>query len=169
MTEREIQIQLARYIDSRRHPFQMVNGFVYKWESDYWTLDTKGMTREYEIKVSRQDYMKDAAKIKHLDMPGGSGPNYFYYVCPEGLIQPEEVSKSYGLIYSIRNSYLHLVKRPTKLHPNQFADYKMLAEKYHWKWFNLWRQKYIDKEITFDEYKAGFNLELEQDFQSLNT
>ena len=33
----------------------------------------------------------------------------------------------------------------------------------YWRWRNLWRQKYIDKEITYDEYAAGFNADLEKE------
>jgi len=161
MTEKDIQKRLALSIDTRRHPFQIANGYVYNWESDYWTLDTNGMAREYEIKVSRQDFNKDAAKMKHLDMPAGQGPNYFYYVCPANLIKPEEVSKGYGLIYYSERG-LELIKRPSKLHSFQFSNYKMLAEKYFWKWMNLWKQKFIDREITHMEYKEGFNLQLEE-------
>lgn len=161
MTEKEIQQRLSRLIDSRRHPYQIVNSYIYNWESDFWTLDSQGFTREYEIKISRADFLKDALKPKHLDMFGGKGPNYFYYVCPENLIKPDEVPKGYGLFYYTEHG-ISLIKRPAKLHSEKFTDYKLLLEKYYWKWWNLWRAKYISKEISYDEYKEGFNLELEQ-------
>lgn len=37
----------------------------------------------------------------------GTRPNYFWYVCPEGLIQLEDVPKHAGLIYANQRSWKH--------------------------------------------------------------
>src|SRR5579859_4638483 len=89
---------LARYVDNHRFPFQMANTFIYAWECDYWAMDLHGITREFEIKISRSDFFADAKKSKHR-LHGDHGANYFYYVVPQYLIQPGEVDKKYGLLY----------------------------------------------------------------------
>lgn len=50
-----------------------------------------------EIKVSRGDFFADAQKPERT--AGGLG-NYRFYVCPEGLIQPDELPKGWGLLYA---------------------------------------------------------------------
>jgi hypothetical protein len=157
VTETSIIKDLARNIDNRKFPFQIPRAFIYGWECDYWTLDCKGMTREFEIKISRQDFLNDAKKHKHQQ---STGANYFYYVCPKDLIKPEDIDPRYGLMHVSDNGYVSIVKKPRKLHDREFGDWKMLANKMYWKWYDLWKQKWIDKEITTGEYRQGFNIDL---------
>lgn len=166
MTEASIIQTLYRSIDERKYPFQLPNCFIYSWECDYWAMDTKGVTKEFEIKISRSDYFNDAKKDKHKAC---NGANYFYYVCPEGLIKPEEVDNKYGLIYINKYDCAVIVKKPKRLNNNEFKDWKMLAYKMYWKFWSLWRQKLINKEITHDEYMQGFNFDLNQEVENCNT
>lgn len=53
-----------------------------------------------EVKVSRQDFLKDAEKFPRRNPKHGVG-NYRYYACPEGLIKENEIPKGWGLIYII--------------------------------------------------------------------
>lgn len=135
--------------------------FIYKWECDYWTMTSGGETREFEIKISRSDFFTDAKKEKHSS---DQGANYFYYVCPDGLIKSHEVDPRYGLIYII-NKYgrdvAEVVKKPKRLHDRNFDKWQELAIKCYWKFHNLWREKYKLKEINFDEYREGFNISLD--------
>ena len=48
----------------------------------------------YEIKVSRQDFLNDHKWTEYLQYC-----NEFYFVCPKGLIQPEELPKDVGLLW----------------------------------------------------------------------
>jgi hypothetical protein len=48
----------------------------------------------YEIKVARQDFMRDEKWYGYLDYC-----NKFSFVCPKGLILPEELPDHVGLIY----------------------------------------------------------------------
>lgn len=155
MNEQDIIFILARSLDKRKFPFMLSNAFIYEWECDFWVLDTKGITREYEIKISLPDYKKDAAKDKHRNT--AQGANYFYYVCPDGMITPDMVDKKYGLIYIGKDNIPYMVKRPTLLHKDIFTDYKRLTLKYMWKWKALWFKLYWDhKGITTEEYYNGF-------------
>ena len=118
-----------------------------------------GETREFEIKISRSDFLVDSKKKKHSAHE--SGANYFYYVCPKGMINPSEIEKKYGLIYIWETGFVEVVKKPRRLNESIFENWKQIANKMYWKWENLWREKYYDKKISYDEYKSGFfNTEL---------
>jgi hypothetical protein len=157
MTETDIIKVLAGATDHRLYPYMCQNIFIYAWECDYWTMTKGGETREFEIKISRHDYFNDAKKDKHKTE---SGANFFYYVVPEGLIQKEEVNSKYGLIYVTEAGSLYFVKKPKRLHSNKFENWKMLANRMYWRFYQLWKQKWVDKEITRDEFYAAFAIDL---------
>ena len=159
MTEQDIVKKISHWLDDRKYPFQVANSFIYAWESDYWAMTQNGITREFEIKISRSDYFADAKKVKHQ---AGEGANYFYYVCPTDLIKKSEVDIRYGLIYVSENGWPDVVKKPRQLHDKTFDSWKMLAVKMYWKFRTLWKEKFINKEITRAEYIAGFNIQLEE-------
>src|SRR5688500_10798974 len=96
MTEKDIIKQLAMWVDERKYPFQVPKACFYGWGCDYWALEISGIAREFEIKISRSDFLNDAKKDKHSS---DKGANYFYYVVPKDLIKPTEVDPRYGLIY----------------------------------------------------------------------
>ena len=148
-TEQTIQKALVASTDWRKYPFQCANCFIYGWECDFWTLDDKGFTREFEIKITAADFRNDAKKQKHMT---SNGANYFYYVCPEYLIKKEEIDKKYGLVYVNNFGSTRLEKSPKLLHDNMFSDYKMLAIKYYYKWVTLWKEKYFKHEITLEQF-----------------
>jgi hypothetical protein len=166
MTEQSIIKELTRWIDNREYPYQVPNAFIYGWESDYWALDVGGTAKEFEIKISRSDYFSDAKKEKHRS---DKGANYFYYVCPKDLIKKDEVDKRYGLIYVWETGHVSIEKKPRRLHDRRFNNWQMLANKMYYRWRNIWRQKLLDKEITGDEYRAAFTLELKkEDYEDIN-
>jgi hypothetical protein len=157
VSEKEIIKWLVKTTDHNKFPYQIPNAFIYGWETDFWTMTASGETREFEIKISRSDYLIDAKKDKHKEC---NGANYFYYVCPAGLIKPEEVDKRYGLVYISESGTAEIVKKPRRLNNNIFENWKMLCNKMHGRWWMLWKAKYIDKEITRSEYREGFNIQL---------
>ena len=156
MNEQDIINELSDWLDSRKYPFQLPRSFIYDWESDYWAMDKNGITREYEIKTSLSDFRKDAKKPKHSVL-GTTGPNYFYYVCPKDMIKVEWINKKYGLIYVWDSGMIEIVKRPLKLHGNEFSNWKQMAIKMYWKFWTLWREKYHNGHITHTEYKQQKN------------
>lgn len=158
MTEIEIIKELSGRMDHVKFPYQVPNAFIYDWECDYWTMTAEGETREYEIKISRTDYLNDAKKVKHRDC---NGANYFYYVVPKGLIAKDEIDHKYGLIYIWETGFVEIVKKPKRLNENKFEDWKMLCNKMYGRFRTLWKQKWVDKEITHDQYFDGYNLNLQ--------
>lgn len=49
----------------------------------------------YEIKVARNDFLRDDKWPDYLDLC-----HQFYFVCPKGLIAPEEIPPEAGLLYA---------------------------------------------------------------------
>lgn len=151
-TEAGIIKRLTMWVDDRKFPFQMANAFIYGWECDYWAMDQAGITREFEIKISRSDFLCDSKKGKHTT---DKGANYFYYVCPKDLLLPKEIDNRYGLIYIWEGGHVSIEKKPKRLHDRTFEDWKMLANKLYWRYRQMWKDKYIAKEITHEEYHSG--------------
>jgi len=52
-----------------------------------------------EVKLSRSDFHRDKKKHHRQDPNGGMG-NSRYYLCPEGLIKPDELPAGWGLLYA---------------------------------------------------------------------
>lgn len=84
------------------------------WECDVAHFSDAGYLTEYEVKTTRADFMRDSAKErrhggaldggalvrqnKHRAAAAGHGPKRFWFVTPEGLIQPTEVPPFAGLL-----------------------------------------------------------------------
>ena len=62
-------------------------------------LDRNGIgTFLLEAKISRSDFLADRSKPHRINPEKGMG-KYRYYICPTGLIKPEELPDKWGLIY----------------------------------------------------------------------
>lgn len=134
MKTTEIQDALLTEYHSLR-PLALTNySGVTGYEADVIMISNSGFSYEYEIKTSRADFKKDFSKIskhKHLQNPTIKpgkysrnypyAPNYFYYVCVEGLIKPSEVPKYAGLIYIVNNIPKVIVKGK-RLHTHKVPD-----------------------------------------------
>ena len=92
-------------------------------EADVLGISGAGLMYEYEIKVSRADFLADFKnkQYKHLILSRGEGvetydkwvkgkhtddtyelitlPNKFYFACPVGLIKLEDIPTYAGLVY----------------------------------------------------------------------
>lgn len=109
------------------------------WECDVAELTDSGYFREYEIKMSRADFTRDAHKsgyvktgpewsdmkrtTKHELLAAGHrrAPNNFFFVVPDGLIPVEDCPAWAGLIYVYRLGPTHwpqkrVVKRAPRIH-----------------------------------------------------
>jgi hypothetical protein len=118
MTARDIQRRML--VERYRVNFAMPNytprGW---WECDVFEITKAGYFVEYEIKLSRSDFKADALKQKeewvprngwgfdrrpgqkkHELIPQGLpvGPSRFWFVTPQGLLDPKEVPPWAGLI-----------------------------------------------------------------------
>lgn len=110
--ERSVQDAVYVHCAVKNHEVIVPNSCVFNWESDVISVTRSGFIHEFEIKVTRADFKQDGKKdrARLLCDPVVTGfwgshtcsrPNYFYYVVPQGLIQPEEVPEYAGLIYAV--------------------------------------------------------------------
>ena len=113
-----------------------------QYESDAVVIMKSGLSYEYEIKCSRADYLnefKKRSKIMKHRYPNKFRPNYFYFVCPTGLIRPEELTiDDYGLIYIKDGFHMNTIRKAKKLHDHRLTEkeYYGLARKMMFKLFN---------------------------------
>lgn len=143
----EESIQQALYWN---HPiltkpaFEMVGFIFYAWESDYLAISKAGYVYECEIKISHSDFLNEAAhKQEKMRLLGGEDmtvakyhsydkhgiecgkepmqkPNYFWYVCPEGIISEAECPKFAGLMYITDSGTFRCIKSAPCLHKAKY-------------------------------------------------
>lgn len=129
-TERDIQGAIIR--DRFSRSFLMPN-FTPKgwWECDVMEVTKAGYLVEHEVKVSRADFFSDRKKSRRVwRQPGCQEvkhellasreclPNRFFFACPEGLVQVDEVPEWAGLI-EIRSRTPLIKKDAPRLHPQK--------------------------------------------------
>lgn len=134
MTERDIQIALYWYrVRISGYPMILPNTYMYNWESDLLYISKERYVTEYEIKLSRADFLADKNKIdKHRILSlGYMGPKFFYYVCPIGLIKESEIPTYSGLAYVSPDKYTYdqncvkIIKRAPQRKVSKISDQKM--------------------------------------------
>lgn len=83
----------------------------------------RNLIYEYEVKISRSDFLADKKKGKFKRFKANLEPwyvshcvpNYFSYVCPNTLIEENEIPDYAGLFYVV-NDELFMIKEPLQLH-----------------------------------------------------
>lgn len=169
LTAREIIQQLMR--ERHRRHFVLPNytpaGW---WENDVFEVTDAGFWHEYEVKVSRSDFLADREKRKaswqwkvqnpgkplpskhgRLEAADPKGPNRFTFVVPAGLIQKEEVPEWAGLIEASPTKWknrLSLVSKiqASRLHSGKI-DPKIVA---HARSVCYWRMHTYGRAIPHD-------------------
>ena len=163
----EDSIQRALY---ENHPiltqpaFEMIGLFFYAWESDYLAISKAGYVYECEIKISHSDFLNEAAhkQEKMLILSDGSEsssnrPNYFFYVCPEGVISEAECPEFAGLMYITDSGFFRCIKAAPCLHKAKYdtqADLlrRDMRDKFYyamWNWIRrYWRNAGKAKDIA---------------------
>ena len=117
MTEGDIRHALYwERLYSAAAPMMVPNVYLWRWESDLIYLSRNYYATEYEIKTTRSDFKADFKKVmKHQQLSGHvTGPTYFYYACPKGLIDADEVPDYAGLIHTEGPGKTWEIKRPPR-------------------------------------------------------
>jgi hypothetical protein len=70
-----------------------------------------------EAKISRADFFADFKKLERQQPDVGLG-NYRFYLCPMGLIQPEELPAKWGLLYADGTKIQEIVKPKGNIWPS---------------------------------------------------
>lgn len=115
----KIQEAICKYLAKRGHE-SICENYGHNWEMDVASMSQSGMLHEYEVKISRSDFLADkkqkATKFMHYEMRiEGTTPNYFYYVCPEGLIKKGEIPMYAGLYY-YSDGEIQMIKNAKRIH-----------------------------------------------------
>jgi len=103
MTTKDIQKAIGKMQVLKFHTpvCENVKYLIGDFELDVVSISKSGMLYEFEVKISRSDFMADKKKRKHIfytERPDRS-PNYFSYACPKDLIKPSEIGSGVGLYY----------------------------------------------------------------------
>jgi hypothetical protein len=69
--------------------------------------------RIIEVKATKQDYLRDK-KLFDLDQSYYKHCQYFYILCPENVIQLDEVPTEYGLLWADTQDNIIIKRSPTK-------------------------------------------------------
>jgi len=109
------------------------------FECDFLAVTKAGYAREFEIKTSHADFVKDfekkatrrrhgrwlaRAELKHDRLASGDCiPNYYWFVCPPNVIELEELPEYAGLMYAVVDKHnrvhLNVEKKALRLHKNK--------------------------------------------------
>lgn len=78
-----------------------------------------------EIKTSHADFLSDQKKLSRRNPQFAMG-NFRYYLCPEGVIKPEELPDNWGLLY-YKDGKIVKVKQATEQKPDRLWDVMLLS------------------------------------------
>ena len=96
---------------------------------DLLLINAAGKVSEIEIKISRSDFQKEfkEKKHKHERLDKNKYPvNYFYYACPRGPLNEEEIPKYAGLIEISQRGAIIITKRAPLLSKKRFDDFQLI-------------------------------------------
>lgn len=109
----EIQRKLINWCVKSSYDIVIPNFFVNTYEMDVFKLTANGYIFEYEIKISKQDFLRDFKKGKHETIHHQC--NRFFFVVPEGLIESKEIPNKYGVVFYNKERRKLWVARTAKL------------------------------------------------------
>ena len=94
-----------------------VKYLINDFELDVMSISKSGMLYEFEVKVSRSDFLADKKKRKQefYKIYPNSQPNYFSYACPKDLITLNEIGSNCGLYY-FEDGEITEIRPPKRIH-----------------------------------------------------
>lgn len=126
MNESKIQRILTRYlVREKNHKIVAPNiTNIFGWECDLISVTPANLIHEFEIKISRSDYLADAKKAKHFIMANKIHTsrrfaNYFWYVASFDL--PLSDLRSHAGLISIAGGVIRILKPAPKLHAQKLT------------------------------------------------
>ena len=163
-TEATIIRRLRSYFNNG-YNYRIDNAYIFApdWESDFFCVSRSGYAIEFEVKISKADFLSDFKKKKHEIFKTGfqtdrratrvNGlwqetekkiekkfiPNQFYYAVPEGLITVSDVPEYAGLI-TINHNGVNIIKRAPYIHKRKLELRKRLCDKFYNRWLNELRR-----------------------------
>ena len=111
------------------------NFFGMRSESDVIAINSNGYLVEFEVKLTKADFIKDKDKIisinrkrinKHKLYEQGGGSAMFYFVAPKGILTIDDIPEWAGLIEVVSREY---IKHGTVLVCNNVKNAKKLNKR----------------------------------------
>ena len=156
VTSKQIQITLHEILErEKKHRPVVPNSYLPDWwEADIASVTKAGLLWEFEIKLTRADFRKDALKsrtvgpwrdrsrvTKYEQLEAGIGPSRFVYVVPAGIIKLEDLPKCAGLweykVTEWGRKYFAEVKAPPPLHRRKLEP-KQIQAMYRVFYYRYW-------------------------------
>jgi|SRR3972149_2314134 len=158
ISEHVIQSILMKWLmEEKHHEFVIPNStsLFGTWESDLVSVTKSGLLHEFEIKISRSDFKKDADKYKHHHIGKDSySPAYFWYVTFGFEIEVPEKA-GWIEIVSKRDKYKILIRKEApRLNTWKPNKETQIARLLSWRLTNLYaKESGIDYSIfqTWDK------------------
>ena len=128
-----IQLAVGKMQVLKHHPIVCENiSHLLNHEIDVMSFSKGDMMYEFEVKVTRGDFLADSKKRKWDEMYNSIeqyNPNYFSYVCPVGLINVDELKEGMGLYYyGEESAELWEAKKPKRIHKLKHERMKILEK-----------------------------------------
>ena len=127
--------RVRKMFDLRNHRFNCKNIYLYdSFEADVVSVDRHDRVHEVEIKMSRSDFLADFKKEgKHHKTSNGYMANFFYFACPAGLVDKEDIPEYAGLIWVDDRLRAWIRKPAPELHTNGISTEHLMkiSEKMH--------------------------------------
>jgi hypothetical protein len=125
-------VLMAWLLQEKHHGIAIPNSTVlFPWEADIVSMTQAAFSHEFEIKVSRGDFLKDAKKRKHVSMSMypfryNLTPNYFWYATCEGFDIEPPVHAGWVIVKKTHSWYkIDVKKEAPRLHTNKVPREKV--------------------------------------------
>lgn len=108
---------------------------------DAWVMPrswSKPWCTAYEVKVSRSDFLNDDKWTAYLELC-----HYFYFVCPWGLIQPDEVGTEVGLRWVTQTGSRVITKKKAPLRRDVIIPETL------WRYVLMCRARITERDIHY--------------------
>ena len=153
-TPAKTEIEIALYNWLRDRAFEVIapNVYILQGEQDMLAISRSGYASEFEIKMTRSDYLIDFSKtvgskleaqlrgqfwLKHEYLDGSRQsvnqwdvPKYFWFVVPAGMVDIEDVPSYAGLLYAFRDDSDDVCIRIIRKAPARKGAAKVPSEVY---------------------------------------
>jgi hypothetical protein len=148
ITERDIQKGLYAHLYFSGWRLFLPNTKFFNWESDFLTFNLDGQIHEFEIKLSRAEFLNDFKKPKHARLKNGRYsdyriPNFFTFVLPAGFGRRYEIPEYAGLMeWNVQGGTVKVktIRSAKELSPVRCCerDYEFLISKSNEKMVKAW-------------------------------
>lgn len=144
-------LELSDKLREEQRKYVMPNLYINGRECDVYSETISGYSHEYEIKISRNDFLNDINKgSKHLHLAEGKRVNRFWYVIPflsanldvkpYNLVFADEIPSYSGLIYYYGDSRFEIMVSAPLLSKEKRQHHKVIMEVSYYRYVEYQRR-----------------------------